>query len=260
MYLPNESPITGNLSGISAGGAYSKQGAYAKKIHLPFVIRRALYESDLKEIRDLRHAGYGRHLPEYSDVFNSVDELDFHNDVTLFIAKDKITGETVGSLRVQTNLTGPVEIENSMPLPPSFFDMHLCEMSRLVVKPGYVPQVRLALVKTAYMFCVGRQIRAIIASARQSMVRYYQSMGYSDVYEDKRMVHLKHVGNIPHRLIFLDIVGAEHDWLSSKRSGYDFIFKQYHPDLNIFDKHGSIQKIFSNSGGISEEEILMNNA
>jgi hypothetical protein len=202
---------------------------------LPFRVGVVSNEEQLLRVQALRQMAYGRHLPEQAASFGMADPLDRLRDTTIFYAEDKLSGALVGSVRVQSNRTAALQIERSIELPPSRRGQMLAEITRLCVAPGYDQPVRLAMVKASHLFCIAMQIGGVLAGSRRSLLRTYESLGFTDLFGDERMCPLLHAGGLPHRVLFRDTVTSEAMARERHHPDYDFVFRHYHPDIAIFD-------------------------
>ncbi|CAN5683602.1 hypothetical protein BH09PSE5_BH09PSE5_12940 [soil metagenome] len=202
---------------------------------LPFSVHVVTTEEQLLEVQALRSQAYGHHLPLVAESFGRADPIDRERDTTIFYARDKATGRMVGSARIQTNRYAPLQIERSVQLPPQRLGQRLAEITRLTVLPGYEHPVRMAMVKASYVFCVGMQVAGIMAGSRRSLVRQYSALGFTDLFEDERMVPLLHAGGMEHRILFVNLITAESEWRQMNHPAYGFIFHTYHPDIAIFE-------------------------
>ncbi len=220
---------------------------------LPFTVRTVTSEADLSRVQALRAEAYGHHLPALAASFGAADPIDRMPDTTIFFAEDKATGEVVGSVRIQSNHSSPLQIERSIDMPPEREGQLLSEITRLAVRPGYAPPVRLALVKASQLFCQAMQINGVLAGSRRSLLRQYFSLGFSDLYADERMVPLKHAGGLDHRVLFLDTVTCEADARERGLALHGFVFRTYHPDIMIF---GSVAATIAHGlGGAQPQRI-----
>ena len=201
---------------------------------LPFSVRVVCSDTDLLRVQALRALSYGRHLPGVGASFGAADPIDRLPDTTVLIAEDKQSGEVVGSLRIQTNRREPLQIEHSVDLPESLQGQLLAEITRLSVLPGYSGPVRLALVKACHLFCVGMQISAVMAGSRPSLLRLYRSLGFVPVFDDARLVPLRHAGGLPHHVLVRDMVTAEAESRARGHADYPFVFRSFHPDISLF--------------------------
>jgi hypothetical protein len=208
---------------------------------LPFRVRVVCDEAQLLRVQALRQTAYGRHLPEQAASFGSADPLDRLTDTTIFFAEEKATGRVVGSARVQSNRSAPLQIERSVELPEARRGQLLAEITRLCVMPGYDQPVRLALVKASHLFCIAMQIGGVLAGSRRSLLRTYENLGFTDLFGDDRMCPLLHAGGLPHRVLFRDTVTSEAMARDRRHPDYDFVFRHYHPDVTIFEALGVAQ-------------------
>ncbi len=211
------------------------EAACALAESLSFTIRLVTCEMELSRVQALRAAAYGRHMPNLADAFGADDPIDLLPDTTIFFAEDKASGQLVGSCRIQTNRHAPLQIEHSLELPPARQGQLLAEITRLTVLPGYAPPVKLALVKASHIFCIAMQIGGVLAGSRRSLLRQYRNLGFRDLFEDERMVPLKHAGGLEHRILFRDTVTSEAESRSRNHPDHSFVFRTYHPDIMIFE-------------------------
>lgn len=202
---------------------------------LPFRLRVVTCEAQLLRVQALREAAYGHHLPALAATFGAPDPLDRLPDTTLFFAEDKISGRLVGSARLQGNRGGPLQVERSVELPPLLQGRRLAEITRLCVQPGYDHPVRLALVKASHLYCIAMQISGVLAGSRRSLLRTYLHLGFADVFDDQRLCTLHHAGGLPHRVLFRDTVTSEAMARERQHADYDFVFRHFHPDIEIFE-------------------------
>jgi hypothetical protein len=203
--------------------------------HLPFRVRVVCDPEQLLRVQALRQTAYGRHLPAQAASFGSADPLDRLSDTTIFFAEDKESGAVVGSARVQSNRSAPLQIERSVELPEARRGQLLAEITRLCVMPGYDQPVRLALVKASHLFCIAMQIGGVLAGSRRSLLRTYENLGFTDLFGDERMCPLQHAGGLPHRVLFRDTVTSEAMARERRHPDYDFVFRDYHPDIAVFE-------------------------
>lgn len=202
---------------------------------LPFRVRIVDSERDLVRVQQLREAAYGHHLPGLAAHFSQPDPVDRWPDVTIFYAEDKATGRMVGSARLQSNRTRPLQIEQSTVLPEHLRGRLLAEITRMTVISGYPQPVKLALVKAIHLYCVALQIGGIVCASRPSLMRQYLNLGFEDLYGDERLVPMAHGSNLEHRVLFRDPVTSEAHHRARRHPDYDFVFRTYQPDIEIFD-------------------------
>lgn len=208
-----------------------------KREILGFTVRTVDNEYDLARVRKLRSLAYGHHLPLMAAQFGQEDPLDEDPDVVVFCAEDKATGELVGSCRIQVNRNRPLQIHGCIEEPENLQGLLVSEITRLVVNPTYGDRlVRMAIVKACHLHNIATQVTGIYAGSRPALMRQYRALGFSDLYEDKREVPLSYTGGIPHRILWLNSITAEQDWVRMGNPFYNFVFRSWHPDIKIFAK------------------------
>lgn len=202
---------------------------------LPFTIRIVRTEEQLQKVCELRSVAYGHHLPALKEHFSKPDPLDREPGTVILLAEDKATRQAVGTARLQPNAGRALMLEHSVALPEHLRHQPLVEITRFSVRPGYNQhRVRMSLVKACYLFSLAMQIRGIVITARRSLVRQYQVLGFADVFEDQREVPCAHVGGLNHRVLMLDARCVERNWHAMNHPFYDFLFEMRHPDIEIF--------------------------
>lgn len=222
-----------NGAAAAAAGWWDDGGDDGEAL-LPFSVHVVSSEAQLEAVQSLRETAYGRHLPHLKSSFGLPDPLDRGAGTTVFFAQDKLTGDVVGSARIQTNRHAPLQIERSLALPDEWRGRRLAEITRLAVRPGYAGPVRLSLVKASHLFCIAMQIGAVLAGSRQALLRSYRQLGFVPLFEDGRQVPLVHAGGLPHHVLVRDMVTAEADARARGSADHAFVFRTFHPDIDLF--------------------------
>lgn len=207
---------------------------------LPFTVRVVRTQTQLERACELRSAAYGHHIDALAEPFSHPEPIDFMPGTLVLLAEDKETGSAVGSVRFQLNFDGPLQIEESVPVPQAVARMFLAEITRLSVRPGYMPGlVRNTLWKAIHRYCLASQVEGMIVTSRRSLVRQYRMLGFEDVFDDGREFACAHVGGLPHRVMLFDVQGAERKWKASGHPLYHFMIETFHPDIQIFNSVSS---------------------
>jgi hypothetical protein len=204
---------------------------------LSFTLRRAETHRDLLRACKVRAAAYGYKVPEYRESMAQPDSIDASPWTTVFLCEDKVSGDAVGTMRVQTREhdRGELEMERYVTLPKHLREATCTEVTRLAAPLGSDPFVRLALWKAAYLFAASHGISWIVMSVRKpSLIRAYERMGSKDVFPDRPDgFHLPYVGNASHRIYALDIDNFYGFWSDSKHPLLEFMTATNHEDIMV---------------------------
>ncbi len=210
------------------------QDGAADEEPLPFTVRVARNESQLHKAVSIRQRAYGRHVPALAELLRVPEAKDHEPGCVVFVAESKLDGEPLGTLRIQTNRHRPLAIEASVELPAWLAGRALAEATRLGIiegRPGSV--VKTMLFKALYLYCVAEDIEWIVIGARPPLERMYEGLLFSDVFPEKTYFPMKHGGNIPHRVLALEIAEADARWRAARHPMYDLFTKTRHPDIDV---------------------------
>lgn len=208
-----------------AGGAIER---------LPFTVRRVETEADLLKAVRIRHAAYARHVPEFARSLAQPEAADYDDDTIVLLAESKLDGEPIGSTRIRTNLYRPLGVEESVVLPDWLQGKRLVEATRLGIDDGRMGRmVKIALIKACFMYCEDNAVDFSVATGRSPIDRQYQQMLFVDVFPELGMVPLRHVGNIPHRVMAFEIATFQQRWAEARHPMLNFFFNTHHPDIAI---------------------------
>lgn len=204
-----------------------------KTERLPFTIRRAETEADLRKAVQIRHTAYARHVPEFARRLQVPEEEDYADDGIVLLAESKLDGSALGSTRIRTNLHRPLDMEKSLVLPTWLQGQRLVEATRLGVDEGRVGRmVKMALIKACFMYCRQHDIDWSVATARAGVDRQYEQLMFVDVFPDQDPIPLRHVGNLPHRVLAFEIETFEERWATARHPLLNFFFYTNHPDID----------------------------
>jgi len=220
--------------------AYQHAGAAGKSTErLPFTIRRVDNEADLWKAVRVRHAAYQRHVPDFARQLVRPEACDYGDDAIVFLAESKLDGTPLGTARMQTNLYEPLHVEDSVALPDWLRGQPLAEMSRLGVDNGRIGRmVKTALLKAGVMYCQQNGIVWALATGRAPIDRQYEQLTFVDVFPEQGFVPLRHVGNIPHRVMAFDITTIEERWTATQHPLLNFFCHTDHPDIDVRGRTG----------------------
>jgi len=201
---------------------------------LPFTIRRVETEDSLWKAIGIRHAAYARHVPEFARTLAVPEASDYEDDSIVLLAESKLDGTAIGTARIQTNAFGPLHLEESIALPDWLQGRRLAEVTRLGVTEGRIGHVvKVALMKAFFQYWEQSGTEFAIATGRAPIDRQYEQLMFSDVFEPGQMIPLRHVGNMPHRVMAFEIATAEARWTAAKHPLLKFVRQTSHPDIQI---------------------------
>ena len=103
---------------------------------MPFRIRVATSDADLAELVSVRSNAYARHNAPGAANLRVAEKQDTDQDAILLLARSKLDGAALGSVRVQTRLLKPLMVESAMTLPPDVSAGAPIELMRGSVQNG----------------------------------------------------------------------------------------------------------------------------
>lgn len=206
---------------------------------LPFTIRRVQEADDLLKAVRIRHAAYARHVPEFARSLALPEACDFGDDSVVLLAESRLDGTPLGTARLQTNLHQSLHVEDSVELPSWLQGRRVAEVSRLGVDSGRIGRlVKTSLLKACVQYCQQNGIEWALATGRAPIDRQYEQLMFVDVFEGGQYVPLRHVGNIPHRVMAFDIESLEARWSAAQHPLLDFFCYTRHPDIDMSARAG----------------------
>lgn len=212
----------------------SLQRAAAASERLPFTIKCVQSADELNRAVRVRQAAYARHVPEFARTLGLPEAADYDDDTIVLLAESKLDGSALGSTRIRTNLLRPLDMEQSVVLPEWLQGRRLVEATRLGVDEGRTGRlVKMALIKACFMYCQENSIEWSVATARAGVDRQYEQLQFIDVFPESDPIPLRHVGNLPHRVMAFEIETFEERWAAAAHPSFDFFFRTRHPDIDI---------------------------
>lgn len=201
---------------------------------LPFTVRPVRSAADLRKAVAVRQAAYARHLPEFARTLAQAEAADHDSDTVILLAESKEDGSALGSVRIQTNFRQPLHVEVSVDLPLWLASQRLAEVTRLGIVEGRIGrQVKLALIKACFAHCEQHGVDAAVVSGRAPIDRQYEQLLFTDVFASREPVILRHVGNMPHRIMYFDIASGQERWEAARHRLLDFFCRTRHPDIDL---------------------------
>lgn len=200
---------------------------------LGFVLELVSTSQDLLDACSVRAQAYGHHIPEMGRRLAEPDDLDFAVGTTVFVCREKADGRALGTMRIQSSTFGPLLMESSLSLPPWLHGASRAEITRLAVRVGADPLVRLSLWKASYLFCMANRLDWMVVGARsEALIRNYRRLGFIDVFGPEQLMPLAHTGGLPHRILAFENMSAQRRWGEMRHPLYQFVFETVHADLD----------------------------
>ena len=221
--------------GLPASSQVPAEGlAVMAQERLPFTIRIASTEADLRKVVHIRHAAYARHVPALAAALSLAEPTDYEPGVTLLVAESKLDGSPLGTMRIQTNRFRELSIQQSMELPEWLRGRHLAEATRLGVEQGRTGTlVKTVLFKAFYHYCLQQGVDWMVITARKPIDRQYENLLFVDAVPGAGFVPMKHVGNLPHRVLCLDVKQAASRWEAAEHPLLAYMTTTRHPDIDL---------------------------
>ncbi len=200
---------------------------------LPFFVEIAA-RHQLQEVADLRAATYGKHLPVLGASLRQPELADVTLGCEVFVARSKLDGSLLGTLRTHSNALSPLPLQASIELPERFSGTRMVETTRLCVKgsPG-ASTVRSALFKAMHQYCLDQKVEWMLAAARRTVDRIHDSLLFQDVKESRAYYPMAHAGGVPHRVLHMSTTDMQRQWGECQQPLYTFAFNTLHRDIDI---------------------------
>lgn len=201
---------------------------------LPFSIRIARSEADIRKAVAIRHVAYGRHVPELAGKLKEPEACDFDPTTTVFLAESKFDGQPIGSMRIQSNRSRQLSVEHSVELPSWLDGSLLVEATRLgVTHRDRGSLVKSLLFKAVLAYCRNIGVDWIVITARPPLDQMYETFTFQDILPEAGYVPMAHVGNIPHKVMAIEVATVENHWRALSHPLYKLFFLTEHPDIDI---------------------------
>jgi len=212
-----------------------------KSLSLPFTIRIARTEDQLLKAVNVRVQTYERHHPSLASILKQPELDDKTSNSLVLLAQSKQDDAALGTLRIETNLTSKIRVEELLRESSRFSRKTIAFVTRLGVRQSSNSQlVKISLFKALHRYCLARQIEWIVVTAKPPMDRQYLKLGFEDVYEATKLLPIPWSDNIETRLLCLNVVQAESQWRAANHPLYEFMIQEYCPDIRIFDSVAGI--------------------
>ena len=160
------------------------------------------------------------------------DPVDAAPNTTVYLCEDKLSGEPVGTMRIQSTADGGTsgnrEVRRHSQGPEALWPGRDLALSAVLDAD---PFVRLALWKAGYLHCMATRVRWLMLGVRKpGLLKAYEEMGAEDITDP---APLPYAGNLPHRILGLDVLSAESKWRDKNHPLLQFMVFTTHPDIQM---------------------------
>lgn len=235
------------LPPIMTRGMHDNQAPARVEERLPFSVRVVSDAEALDKAVQIRHAAYARHVPDLALTLLQPEAADFSAGSVVLLAESHLDGSPLGTMRIQTNRYEPLALEQSLALPDDLSGCLLAEATRLGVAEGRVGTlVKTVLFKAFYLYCLHSGVDWMVVTGRAPVDRQYLRMLFEDVYPDIGYIPMRHVGNLPHRVMKFEVRTAQERWTAVHHPMLKFMVETHHPDISLDAPqapHGDVQAV-----------------
>jgi hypothetical protein len=207
----------------------------------PYTIRIVRKPDQLQSAIDVRYQAYSEKLQALASKVRQPGPLDFEHGPVVLLAENRLTGEPVGTLRLNT---GPsfLDLLRDMALPANIVKERTAFVSRMAVT-GPVQErqlVRNLMQKAVFQLCIAKQLNRILLLAVEPRERLFYRCGFSDVFPDGESRHPAFLDGFPIKALYADTYSMERLWRGEKHPLYEFLFRTFHPEIEVFSSLSSL--------------------
>ena len=226
--------VMNRILGSFSNPVESTGGARMREERMPFRIKLVQNENELERAVSIRHAAYARHVPTFAATLTRPEAYDFEDGAVVLLAESKLDGSPIGTMRIKTNRHTPLGLEQSVKLPEWLEYTSIAEATRLGIATGRMGMVvKTMLFKAFYQYCLQTGIEWMVITARAPLDRQYEDLLLEDVYPDGGFIPMRHIGDMPHRVMALDVINARAKWTEARHPLLGFMCDTLHPDIDL---------------------------
>ena len=194
-------------------------------------VRRAISADDFSKVFSVRWQGYKKYFSDESQV---VDGYDYADNCTLLLATDG-DDNPVGTLRLLNSGLGSTEIESFISMKSLLepYEMPFVEATRFSVPSHPLSrEIKIALKKAFYLYCVANNIDTMLIWVRPSAAREHKSFLFVEAGEKGNFMHPL-LGNVLHKTLKFGINEARVEWQRINHPLLAFMVEQEHSNLRF---------------------------
>ena len=232
---PADTPAVHSTGPRSSAGNLAREARYARYAGIDLCdlrICRAVSNSELRTVAELRAAGFGRIGAKASATHAWLDHLDYETGVVSLICHD-LTGAALGTMRLQDGRCTHLELSRFVPVDSLLDqdDLPPTQFSRLsVMKCQRATDAMFALFKAGLYWCYREQLRSIVIASPPWARPIYDFMFFDSLGPRGEFAHTL-AGGAPHVTMRLHVPCVERIWRKHKSPLCAQFFDTHHGDL-----------------------------
>ena len=204
-------------------------------------IRIARTEEQIQQAVAVRYQAYAEKLTGLASDVAFKEDLDRTVDPVILLAEDADTSQVIATARLNSG-PGIRELLAQINLPPSYAKDRLGYFSRMAAVGSPVAKkiARGLLHKALLQICVAKQVDRMLLLVGNVRSKLYMPWGFQPVFPKGQLLRPEMVQGRPVNLFQLETRRAEATALELGGPLYDFLFKTYHEEIEIFSSLSSI--------------------
>jgi hypothetical protein len=182
------------------------------------------------------------------------EDLDRTVDPVILLAEDATTSQIIATARLNSG-PGVREMLAQIDLPPAYANDRLGYFSRMAAIGSPVAKkiARGLLHKALLQICVAKQVDRMLLLVGNVRSKLYMPWGFQPVFPQSSLLHPEIVHGRPVNLFQLETRKAEATALQLGGPLYDFLFRTYHEEIEVFN---SLSSVPSRSSPVSSRDAL----
>jgi hypothetical protein len=199
-------------------------------------VRLVRTSGQLVEIGRVRSRAYSKHVHNVHADDSGLDSQDQDSKTISIYCEDKTSKKTLGALRISIADDEFLPIQKAFLLPTEMLGTRIAEITRLAMPASPNSKfIKALLFKALFQYCVAMQVKWMIVGARSPLDLEYLSLNFTDLTKSAGYVPIQHAWGLPHKVLAFEVMTAERRWHSLEHPLYDFVFKETHKEIEVFN-------------------------
>ena len=204
-------------------------------------IRIARTEEQIQQAVAVRYQAYAEKLTGLASDVAIKEDLDRTVDPVILLAEDADTSQIIATARLNSG-PGVREMLAQIDLPPYYAGDRLGYFSRMAAVGSPVSKkiARGLLHKALLQICVAKQVDRMLLLVGNVRSKLYMPWGFLPVFPEDSLLHPEIVHGRPVNLFQLETRRAEAKALELGGPLYEFLFRTYHDEIEVFNSLSSV--------------------